>query len=219
MKAKVTRYRSLVMASSTARNPVAAASPTGKTKTKVLFVCLGNICRSPTAEAVFRAAVERAGLADAFIIDSCGTGGGSSNWYLPGGFSYHEGDAADPRMTQVASARGVRLTSRSRPLQPEDISEFDVILGMDDANIAAIKRAANHWLQEGLVKDGVVDYERKLALMTEFLREERWKKYTSVPDPYYSGMDGFELVLDLLEDACGGLLADLQAGKVGPGAR
>lgn len=133
-----------------------------------------NICRSPSAEAVFRAVVERAGLASQFEIDSCGTGapwstapsdhchsllpqrccslplcplrsrrllrnalcrthtlpgGGSSNWYLPGGFSYHEGDPSDPRMTAVAAKRGVTLTSRSRPLVPADLSTFDVVLG------------------------------------------------------------------------------------------
>lgn len=69
------------------------------------------------------AVVERAGVADQFEIDSCGTGGGSSNWYLPGGFSYHEGDPADSRMTATARKRGVNLTSRSRPLKPQDLAE------------------------------------------------------------------------------------------------
>jgi protein-tyrosine phosphatase len=174
----------------------------------VLFVCLGNICRSPTAEAVFQAAVDRAGVADRFVVDSCGTGGGSADWYVAGGFSYHEGDAADARMTQVAAARGVRLTSRSRPLRPADLSDFDQIVCMDAANIEAVTRAAEHWKGEF---DVPAAYAKKLARMTEFIRNERWRgAYSSVPDPYYGGQKGFELVLDLLEDACGGLLEELQ---------
>ena len=115
------------------------------TKKAVLFVCLGNICRSPTAEAVFRSVVEGAGAAADFDIDSCGTGGGSSNWYQAGGFSYHEGDPADGRMTQAAKVRGHDLTSRSRPLVPADFQRFDAIVAMDSNNVAAIKRAAEHW--------------------------------------------------------------------------
>jgi protein-tyrosine phosphatase len=180
----------------------------------VLFVCLGNICRSPTAEAVFRAAVERAGVADAFVIDSCGTGGGSSNWYKSGGFSYHEGDAADSRMTQVAASRDVRLTSCSRPLSPRDLSEFDLIVGMDADNIAAVKLAAEHWRAQPVTEAEVpADYAERVRLMTDFFASERWRgQYDHVPDPYYGGQKGFELVLDLLEDACSGLLAELAPG-------
>ena len=111
----------------------------------MLFVCLGNICRSPTAEAMFRAVCEREGVAGAFDIDSCGTGGGASGWDKPGGFSYHEGDAADPRMTAAAARRGVRLTSRSRPLKAEDFSRFKYIVGMDASNIRSILTAADFW--------------------------------------------------------------------------
>lgn len=84
-----------------------------------------------------------------FTIDSCGTGGGSPDWYMPGGFSYHEGDAADSRMRAAASGRGVKLTSRSRPLKPADLAEFDYIVGMDASNLVAIRRAAEYWAGSG----------------------------------------------------------------------
>ena len=189
--------------------------PTQK-KAKVLFVCLGNICRSPTAEAVFQATVNRLGASDRFSIDSCGTGGGSPNWYLPGGFSYHQGDAADSRMTRVAATRGVQLTSASRPLTPQDLEEMDYILGMDAANLAAIRRAAKTWAAEGkLSAAAVASWEKKVELMTGYLRDEKFKQaYDEVPDPYYGGDKGFELVLDLLEDACEGLLEAIDAQKM-----
>jgi protein-tyrosine phosphatase len=105
----------------------------------VLFVCLGNICRSPTAEAVFVDVVKKANLTNKYAIDSCGTGGGSSDWYKSGGFSYHEGDDADSRMTAAASRRGVNLTSKSRPLEPQDFTNFQYIVGMDPANMRAME--------------------------------------------------------------------------------
>ncbi|KAL4458020.1 hypothetical protein ABPG75_012885 [Micractinium tetrahymenae] len=180
-------------------------------KTKVLFVCLGNICRSPSAEAVFKSVVERAGLAGEFEIDSCGTGGGSSNWYLPGGFSYHEGDPADSRMTATARSRGVTLTSRSRPLTPSDLAEFDYVIGMDASNLAAIKRAAEHWRGAAAGSPVPADYPARLSLMTDYLQSRQFAgKYRKVPDPYYGGQRGFELVLDLLDDACQGLLAAIR---------
>lgn len=183
----------------------------GSGKTRVLFVCLGNICRSPSAEAVFQSVVDRAGLAGEFEIDSCGTGGGSSNWYLPGGFSYHEGDPADSRMSATARSRGITLTSRSRPLNPADLAEFDYIVGMDASNVAAIQRAAEHWRGASHGSPVPAHYPAKLSLMTDYLRSAQFAgKYREVPDPYYGGQRGFELVLDLLEDACQGLLTAIQ---------
>jgi protein-tyrosine phosphatase len=174
---------------------------------KVLMVCLGNICRSPTAEAVFRANIEKSGFSHRYVVDSCGTGGGSRNWYMPGGFSYHEGDPADPRMTSVAAKRGVRLTSRSRPLRPDDLLEFDLILGMDSSNIAAIEKAARHWEETGLIDPSLNGtWMNKVRLITSYIRDPQLRGYEEVPDPYYGGEQGFHLVLDLLEDACYGVL-------------
>ncbi|CAM9951516.1 unnamed protein product [Choristocarpus tenellus] len=102
----------------------------GEGKTKVLFVCLGNICRSPSAEAVFKDVTAKNGAQDEFYIESCGTGGGSSNWYKDGGFSFHEGDPPDARMTAAAAKRGVKLGGTSRPLRPQDLDDFDLIVGM-----------------------------------------------------------------------------------------
>ncbi|KAK9844116.1 hypothetical protein WJX81_004866 [Elliptochloris bilobata] len=180
-------------------------------KTSVLFVCLGNICRSPSAEAVFKHVVERAGLSKRFHIDSCGTGGGSDDWYIDGGYCYHVGAAADERMTVAARERGISLTSRSRPLTPQDLADFDHIIGMDHENIAAIHRAAAHW---GASKTVAAEYKSKVRLMSEFLRSSRFKGMDTVPDPYFGGRKGFELVLDLLEDACEGLLTEIAGAPV-----
>mmetsp|Transcript_45470 Transcript_45470/g.176813 ORF Transcript_45470/g.176813 Transcript_45470/m.176813 type:complete len:180 (+) Transcript_45470:708-1247(+) len=98
-------------------------------QSSVLFVCLGNICRSPTAEAMFKTVVEREGKAATYEIDSCGTGGGNPDWFTEGGWSYHEGDSSDSRMMQTAAKRGIALTSRSRPLNKEDLEKFDRIIG------------------------------------------------------------------------------------------
>jgi len=113
-------------------------------------------------------------------------------------------------MTQVAQARGIRLTSRSRPLVPEDLANFDIILGMDESNVNAIRQAGKHWQLAGLVSTHT-EWERKVSLMTDYFQDAKWRRYKSVPDPYYGGPEGFELVLDLLEDACFGLLKELQA--------
>lgn len=197
-----------------ARTPERAASMAaengegGKPPARVLMVCLGNICRSPAAEAVFRARV--AARDDvAMDVDSCGTGGGSSTWYRDGGFSYHEGDGADSRMQRVASARGYKLTSRSRPLRPEDFAEFDVIVGMDASNLESIDIARRHWGVGEPGAEGVA----KVALLSTFSSDESFRG-RAVPDPYYGGEFGFEHALDLIEGACDGLIDAVASDSV-----
>lgn len=153
----------------------------GSVKKRVLFVCLGNICRSPSAEAVFRSLVEKAGMDDEFEIDSAGT----SDW--------HEGEPADLRMQKHAHKRGYNLTSMSRPVHSEtDFEEFDYIVAMDRKNLEKLQQMAPK-----------PQHLKKLHLMTDFSRH---LNYDDVPDPYYGGDEGFELVLDLLEDTGKGLL-------------
>jgi len=143
---------------------------------KILFVCLGNICRSPSAEAVFKGLVRSKGVAGDFEIDSAGT------------YAYHAGEQADRRMQQHAIKRGYNLTSISRPFVPEtDWDHFDYIVAMDNSNFSDLKSMARN-----------ADDLQKLFKITDFSKEY---DYDQVPDPYYGGDDGFELVLDLLEDA------------------
>jgi protein-tyrosine phosphatase len=154
-------------------------------KTKILFVCLGNICRSPSGEAVMKGLVEREGLGDNFEIDSAGTA------------AWHEGEPADPRMQVHANKRGYTLTSISRPVRPEvDFDKFDYIIAMDRQNMRDLQRMAK-----------TEEHRKKLYMMTDFAKEYN---YSSVPDPYYGGDEGFELVLDLLEDSCSGLLENIK---------
>lgn len=147
---------------------------------KLLFVCLGNICRSAAAEAVMKKLATEQGVAGKFQIDSAGL------------INYHEGEPADPRMRAHAARRGYTIDSISRPVRTSDFYDFDLIIGMDDRNIDELKRKAPD-----------LNTEKKIHRMTEYASS---KLYDHVPDPYYSGAEGFELVLDLLEDACKGLL-------------
>jgi protein-tyrosine phosphatase len=157
-------------------------------KKKILFVCLGNICRSPSAEAVFRGLIKREGLEDQIEIDSAGI------------TDYHAGEPADARMQEHAVKRGYNLTSISRPVNPAfDFREFDMIIGMDNQNIRDLERLA----------DGESDLS-KIFKMTDFCKD---CYYDEVPDPYYGGDEGFELVLDLLEKSCTGLLNFLKTTK------
>lgn len=150
--------------------------------TRVLFVCLGNICRSPTAEGVFKNQIKSQSLEDQFLVDSCGT------------IAEHEGESPDVRMRKHAQARGYNLDSVARGLVADDLNEFDIILTMDDSNFANVSALASD------------DQKHKIRKMTDFCQSHTQPE---VPDPYYGGPDGFELVLDLLEDACQGLLQEL----------
>jgi len=170
----------------------------------VLFLCLGNICRSPAAEGMFRSLVAAAPPSPTPIrIDSCGTGGGSPDWFTPGGYSYHEGDPPDARMAAAATARGVALTSRSRPLTAADFAAFDWIVVMDGSNEREVARAAAAW---GI---NVPSARARVVRMLDFVPGGPAGR--AVPDPYYGGSNGFEKALDLLESAGGGLLKEVQA--------
>lgn len=154
-------------------------------KKRVLFVCLGNICRSPSAEAVFNDLIRKGGFEDNIECDSAGTA------------AYHEGEPADQRMQSHAIRRGYRLNSTARKFDPEiDFHAFDFVIGMDDDNVNDLQDLAS-----------TVDDLNKIYKMTDFCSHGG---HHSVPDPYYGGSDGFELVLDILEDACEGLLNEVK---------
>ena len=150
-------------------------------KYSVLFVCLGNICRSPAAQAVMQSMVDASSLSNRFHIDSAGTGG------------WHVGDLPDKRMRVHARPRGYELTHRARKVQASDFEDFDLIVGMDAANVDDLRDLA-----------ATIEQEHKVVMMGDYIR--RYPHYDYVPDPYYEGSEGFELVLDLLEDACDNLL-------------
>lgn len=147
---------------------------------KLLFVCLGNICRSPSAEAVMNHLINEAGVSNQITCDSAGTYGG------------HAGEPADSRMMRHAILRGYDLTSRSRQIRQSDFEEFDLIIGMDDENMRNIRRL-----------DTNNQYSDKIVKMTDYCKRCADRE---VPDPYYGGSQGFEHVLDILEDACCELL-------------
>ena len=152
---------------------------------KLLFVCLGNICRSPAAEGVFLHLLKQRGLSDRFMVDSAGTGG------------WHVGNPADRRMQAAANRRGIELPSRARQICLDDFSSFDLVLTMDDDNLAAVR---------GLAQEAGAG---ATATITPMLHYARNFSETEVPDPYYGGEAGFEHVLDLLDDACANLLDEL----------
>ncbi len=149
----------------------------------VLFVCLGNICRSPSAEGVFRSLVEKSGLEDSIKIDSCGTG------------DWHIGKAPDSRATQAARKRGIDISNlRARQFVAADLDGFDYVLVMDQQNLTDVTDIWHH--SGGTRPELFLGYGRS--------------RHQEVPDPYYGGPDGFEFVLDLIDEAGEGLLADIR---------
>lgn len=147
----------------------------------ILFVCMGNICRSPTADGVFRQKVAEQGLGQQVRVDSAGT------------HNYHPGSPPDSRAQAAAAKRGYDLSSlRARQINAADYTSFDLILVMDQENLSVLQ------------DDCPPEHQHKLHLLPEFCQVH---KASVVPDPYYGGADGFEYVLDLVEDACEGLLA------------
>ena len=153
-------------------------------KLSVVFICTGNICRSPTAEAVFRARAEKTGLLRHLHIDSAGT------------HDYHIGEAPDMRSQRAAARRGYDMSMlRGRQVGARDFSDFDYVLAMDSANLAILQRLRPR------------DAAAHLGLFLEFATRHRERE---VPDPYYGGAEGFERVLDMIEDAADGLLAQVR---------
>jgi len=152
---------------------------------KILFVCLGNICRSPAAEGIFKQKIKDRDLENLFVVDSAGTGG------------WHVGNLADRRMREAALSRGIELTSRSRKIDDNDLYEFDHILVMDKDNLNAVK---------SLIKDNTYPINSKIKLILSYSKKSQLDE---VPDPYYGGQNGFENVLDLLDDAIDELIDSL----------
>jgi len=152
---------------------------------KILFVCLGNICRSPAAEGIFNHKIKERDLENFFVVDSAGTGG------------WHIGNLPDQRMRTTALSKGIELTSRARQIDENDLYEFDLILVMDKDNLDAVK---------SLTKDHKNTINSKIKLILSYSKNSQLDE---VPDPYYGGQNGFDKVLDLLDDAMDGLIDKL----------
>ncbi len=154
---------------------------------KICFVCMGNICRSPTAQGVFEKLIEDEGLATHFSVDSAGT------------HAYHVGEPPDRRAQEAAKRRGIDLSpQRARRVVVEDFDEFDYIVAMDVDNQSALKALAPK------------AHQGKISL---FMTHEESYEQNHVPDPYYGGINGFEMVLDMIESASQGLLAKIKAER------
>lgn len=151
---------------------------------RILFICLGNICRSPAAEGIFQHFVDERGLTDQFVIDSAAIG------------PWHIGDLPDPRMRRCGACHGYHFNSRARQFSSDDFDRFDLIIGMDLENLRAIRAKARS-----------KEDEQKIRLMADYLRHH--PNHPTIPDPYYGSDRDFELVIELLEDACEGLLKDI----------
>jgi protein-tyrosine phosphatase len=155
---------------------------------RVLFVCLGNICRSPTAQGTMRQLVREAGLQDSIELDSAGTG------------SWHVGSMPDPRAAATARARGIVLDGFARQVSQDDFDDFDLVLAMDRSNMRELRQLAPG-----------EQARAKVRLLREFDPASAGAEDLDVPDPYYGAAGGFEEVLDLVEAACRGLLAQIRA--------
>ena len=155
--------------------------------TRILFVCMGNICRSPCAEGIMQFLIKLQGLEDEIECDSAGT------------IDYHQGDSAAPRMREYAGLRGYELNSIARKFILQDFEKFDWIITMDENNYSQIR-----------LLDPNNSFTHKIRRVTDFCETT---KISSVPDPYYGGNRGFETVIDILEDACGGFLKYLKSKK------
>lgn len=160
-------------------------------KTKIIFVCLGNIVRSPLAENMFRHLAEQRGVAEKYEIDSAGTS------------AYHIGESPDARMRRVAEKRGFKYSGRARQFKPSELEAFDLVIAMDQSNAEELRRMARS-----------KEEREKIRLLLEFDPNSRPNE--PVPDPYYGGIDGFENVFDLVERASMGLLDALENGKLHP---
>ena len=152
---------------------------------RVLFVCMGNICRSPAAEGVFRHLIEQAGLHESIECDSAGT------------IDYHEGSSPDQRVRVTGDDRGFDISGRARQVRETDLSTFDLILAMDRDNLDYVRSL-----------DGQGQFTRKIQLFCDFVPEPGTDE---VPDPYYGGQEGFDRVFDLLEEGCARLLREVSS--------
>ncbi len=156
---------------------------------QLLFVCLGNICRSPSAENIMRYLLEKEGLTNEISCDSAGTA------------NYHIGSPPDRRMRSAAEKRGIKLEGSARQFHPDDFEKYDLILAMD---------RDNYWSLISLDPDK--KYRHKIKMMCDYAKNYPDQE---VPDPYYGGTEGFNYVIDLLLDACSGLLASIKSAKSG----
>ena len=165
--------------STTSENPITKENPF-----KIIFVCLGNICRSPTAEGVFQHLVSERNLQSYFYIDSAGTS------------AYHIGEPANSKSQQTANTHGIKLHSRARRFEPADLDEFDLIFAMDRENLENLKQL-----------DPTQASSDKIKLLRDY---DPNPDHGEVPDPYYGGMDGFQHVFDVVKRSCENLLDELE---------
>lgn len=156
---------------------------------KLLFVCLGNICRSPAAQGIMQKLIDEQGLDQFYSLDSAGL------------YSGHAGELPDHRMRVHARRRDLELDHRSRPVRESDFDDFDMIIAMDDSNFSRLMRMAPS-----------PEEEKKIVRMADFIKG--FPRYDHVPDPYYEGAEGFELVLDMLEEGCSNLLDILEQKRL-----